>query len=168
MRKIFCTILLIAFHGSLIAQYQTEIIIEKDEFWWGCAVGLGATMPFERNVELFDISSQNKNNQVVPLLLSNCGRYLWSDSPFTFEMTNDRIIVKSAYEKPAVMKVGNTLKESFLTASKAHFQSSGVFPIPCFLPCHNTIPGLSLCTIRIRKMFCVMLKTSSNINSRQA
>lgn len=47
MKKILYTILLITIHGSLSAQYQTEIIIEKDEYWWGGAVGLGSGMPFE-------------------------------------------------------------------------------------------------------------------------
>ena len=140
MKKILYTILLITIHGSLSAQYQTEIIIEKDEYWWGGAVGLGSDMPFEGNVELFDLSLQNKNNQVVPLLLSNRGRYLWSDSPFTFEMNNDRIVVKSAYEKSAVVKAGNTLKESYLTASKAHFTPSGILPDTLFftMPQYNT------------------------------
>ena len=140
MKKILYTILLITIHGSLSAQYQTEIIIEKDEYWWGGAVGLGSGMPFEGNVELFDLSLQNKNNQVVPLLLSNRGRYLWSDSPFTFEMNNDRIVVKSAYEKPAVVKAGNTLKESYLAASKAHFTPSGILPDTLFftMPQYNT------------------------------
>jgi hypothetical protein len=46
MRKFLYIFLLIIIQGSLSAQYQTEIIIEKDEYWWGGAVGLGSTMPF--------------------------------------------------------------------------------------------------------------------------
>jgi alpha-glucosidase len=140
MKQFLYIILLIAIQGSLSAQYQTEIIIEKDEYWWGAAVGLGSTMPFKGNIALFDLSLQNKNNQVVPLLLSNRGRYLWSDSPFTFEVKNNQIIVKSAVEEPTIRKAGNTLKESYLAASKAHFPPSGILPDTLFftMPQYNT------------------------------
>lgn len=140
MKQFLYIILLIAIQGRLSAQYQTEIIIEKDEYWWGAAVGLGSTMPFKGNIALFDLSLQNKNNQVVPLLLSNRGRYLWSDSPFTFEVKNNRIIVKSAVEEPTIRIAGNTLKESYLAASKAHFPPSGILPDTLFftMPQYNT------------------------------
>lgn len=140
MKQFLYIILLIAIQGSLSAQYQTEIIIEKDEYWWGGAVGLGSSMPFEGDIELFDLSLHNKNNQVVPLLLSNRGRYLWSDSHFTFEVKNNRIIVKSAVEEPIIRKAGNTLKESYLAASKAHFPPSGILPDTLFftMPQYNT------------------------------
>ena len=120
--------------------FQTEIIIEKDEYWWGGAVGLGSSMPFEGDIQLFDLSLHNNNNQVVPLLLSNRGRYLWSDSPFTFEVKNNRIIVKSGVEEPTIRKAGNTLKESYLAASKAHFPPSGILPDTLFftMPQYNT------------------------------
>lgn len=142
MNKILNIFLIFLFQQALFAQqqFQTEIIIEKDECWWGGAVGLGSTMPFETKVELFDLSLQNKNNQVVPLLLSNSGRYLWSDSPFTFEVKDNRIIVNSVYEKTTIIKAGNTLKEAYLAASKAHFPPSGSLPDTLFftMPQYNT------------------------------
>lgn len=140
MRKFLYIFLLITIHGSLSAQYQTEIIIENNEYWWGGAVGLGSTMPFKGTIELFDLSLQNKNNQVVPLLISNSGRYLWSDSPFTFEMKNNRIIVKSVHEIPSVKDAGNTLKDSYLAASRAHFPPAGILPDTLFftMPQYNT------------------------------
>ncbi len=142
MKNSLYIFLLFIILGNLSAQQQlqTEIIIEKDEYWWGGAVGLGAQMPFEGKVELFNLSFHNKNNQVVPLLLSNQGRYLWSDSPFSFSMDENIITIQSSFEKPLIKNAGKTLKEAFLAASKAHFPPSGVLPDTLFftMPQYNT------------------------------
>ena len=142
MKKIIIIIALITTTFNLAAQNKnlTEINIEKDEYWWGAAVGLGSQMPIEGKIELFNLSFHNKNNQVVPLLLSNQGRYLWSDSPFSFSVDENKITIESAFEKPLVRKAGKTLREAFLAASKAHFPPSGVLPDTLFftMPQYNT------------------------------
>ena len=63
------------------SKYESKITSLEGEKWWGGAVGLGARMPFEGDLRLFDLSAENLNNQNVPLLLSSEGRYIWSDKP---------------------------------------------------------------------------------------
>jgi alpha-glucosidase len=121
-------------------EYQTVVTIEPDEYWWGGVVGFGSKMPYLQNVEIFDLSSQNENNQVVPLFLSNTGKYIWSDSPFCFEIRNNTIFIRSEYEKITVQQGGKTLREAYLTASKKHFPPSGILPDSLFfvVPQYNT------------------------------
>lgn len=142
MMKLLFIISIILCQINLTAQkiFTTEIEIENDEYWWGAAVGLGSQMPFEGQVELFNLSFHNKNNQIVPLLLSNKGRFLWSDSPFSFYVDKNKITVESAFEKPFVKETGKTLRDAFLAASKAHFPPSGMLPDTLFftMPQYNT------------------------------
>ncbi|MDR0542755.1 MAG: glycoside hydrolase family 31 protein [Dysgonamonadaceae bacterium] len=120
--------------------YDTAVPFEKDEYWWGGVVGIGSKMPYLQTVETFDLALQNENNQTVPLFLSNRGRYIWSDSPFRFEIKNNTIFIRSDYEKINVQQGGKTLKEAYLAASKKYFPPSGVLPDSLFfvVPQYNT------------------------------
>lgn len=132
---LFCPFLLTA-QNTL----TTDISIEKDEYWWGGVVALGAQMPYIQALNKFDLSLQNNNNQLVPLLLSNKGRYVWSDYAFTFEINENNIRIVSQYEKINVQKAGNTLREAYLSASQRHFPPSGKLPDELFfsMPQYNT------------------------------
>ena len=126
----------------LVAQteYKTVVDFEKNEYWWGGAVALGSKMPYLHALENFDLALQNNNNQVTPFFVSSAGRYIWSDSPFRFEVKDRAIIIRSRQEEIAVQKSGKTLREAFLTASKRHFPPSGVLPDSLFftMPQYNT------------------------------
>ena len=50
-------------------------------YWWGAAVGLGHEQPYT-DQPLFDLNTQDANNQLVPLFLSSDGEYMWSDKAF--------------------------------------------------------------------------------------
>jgi hypothetical protein len=62
------------------------------EKWWGGAVADGQQMPFgsephRRNLATsagFLTDDTDGANQSAPLLLSSCGRVVWSEHPFTF------------------------------------------------------------------------------------
>lgn len=125
---------------SLQAQYQTTIEFLDDEYWWGGVVALGAQMPYLKPVEEFDLSLQNGNNQVVPLFLSNRGRYIWSDRPFKFEIINNGLLINSEYEELTVNRAGTTLRDAYMAASSKHFPPTGSLPDPLFftMPQYNT------------------------------
>lgn len=110
-----------------------------NEHWWGCSVGNGALMPFTDNVPRFDLATEDANNQLVPLLLSDCGRYIWSDKPFAFSVT-DGIITIEAEQTVEVMQTGNTLRDAYLQAAKTYFPPSGTIPEEIFFtkPQYNT------------------------------
>jgi alpha-glucosidase len=145
MKKIILSILLPLFgllSFPLVAQavYETRIDFEDDEYWWGGVVVFGSKMPYLQPVAAFDLALRNEGNQTVPLFLSNKGRYVWSDLPFTFEINGRALHIKSPYEKVAVQQGGKTLKEVYLHASAKHFPPSGTIPDRLFfsVPQYNT------------------------------
>ena len=98
--------LVFAFCGNLLSQNTSKFPSLANEKWWGGFVALGARMPFDSNTEIYNLATQNFNNQNVPLLLSSEGRYIWSDQPFSFQMVNDTVVVYSNYEKPEIVVAG--------------------------------------------------------------
>ena len=121
------------------AQEVNRVVVDKDEYWWGAVVARGGLMPYVEPFS-YDIEHQNGNNQVVPLLLSNKGRYIWSDSPFQFSASKDSLIVQSNYDVVEVSQAGKTLKEAYLDASGKYFKPSGTLPDTLFFtqPQYNT------------------------------
>lgn len=121
--------------------YSTEFISLPNEKWWGAFVGYGHNMPYESNTRVFDLSKENFNNQLVPLFVSNKGRYIWCDKPFAFQFVNDTLKIYSDYESDIKTEVaGNTLREAYLAASKKHFPPTGKIPEAEFFskPQYNT------------------------------
>ncbi|MCC8171938.1 MAG: glycoside hydrolase family 31 protein [Parabacteroides sp.] len=121
-------------------KYESTVASLPGEKWWGGMVGLGSAMPFEGNLRLYDLAAENLNNQNVPLLVSSAGRYVWSDTPFSFRMENGELRLFSAYGPLEPVSAGNTLKEAYLAASAAHFPPSGELPDSLFfsMPQYNT------------------------------
>ncbi len=144
MKKASILFLIIMSFFSVGLYAQTEkvstIPFDENEYWWGGVVAYGSQMPYIKPVEEFNLALQNNNNQVVPLFLSNKGRYIWSDQAFRFEIKDKSIIIKSDYETINVVKAGNTLKDAYLAASTKYFPPSGVLPDPLFftMPQYNT------------------------------
>lgn len=126
--------------NSLFAQHTAKIPSLKNEKWWGGFVALGSEMPFDSNTAIYDLATQNFNNQNVPLLLSSQGRYVWCDQPFRFQMVNDTLVICSDYEQPEVTTAGKTLKEAYLAAATKYFPATGTIPKEVFFskPQYNT------------------------------
>lgn len=141
MRKIafsfICLLLTVLSYGQV---KETVISSEPGEHWWGGVVAFGSRMPYLQAVNEFDLSLQNYNNQVVPLFVSNKGRYVWSDEPFKFEVKDNALIVRSEYEKINVQQAGSTLREAYQVACMKHFPPSGTLPDELFftMPQYNT------------------------------
>ena len=101
-----------------------RITIEAGEVWWGGASAgrypLKAGDTYAEN--LIDCST-SAGNQFMPLLVSTRGRYVWSDEPFTFTLSNGVLSIGS--DRAQLVKAGNSLKEAYLAAQKAHFPCDG-------------------------------------------
>lgn len=126
---------------SLSAQtHEVNIPPLKNERWWGGLVALGNKMPFASTTPQYDMSRNNLNNQIVPFMLSSEGRYVWSEQPFRFQISNDTLKISSDYEAPKVVTAGKTLKDAYLTAAGKHFPPSGKLPAELFFskPQYNT------------------------------
>lgn len=141
------TLLLLLFIllGNSLAVYGQNVFTTvvsplKNERWWGGVVALGHQMPFGQQLALQDLARNNRNNQLVPCMISSAGRYIWAENPFRFEMKNGDLIVYSDSEKLEPVSAGTTLKEAQLAVAQKHFTSSGQIPEEEFfsLPQYNT------------------------------
>jgi alpha-glucosidase (family GH31 glycosyl hydrolase) len=103
-----------------------EIPLLSGEQWWGGAAADGHEMPFQTGFRR-DLRDAAKN-QVMPLLVSNRGRYIWSDDPFAFEVS-DRIVIHPHDGTP--IRVGDGYDDiagALAAAGEAYFPASGSIP----------------------------------------
>ena len=97
-------------------------------YWWGAAVGLGHEQPYT-DQPLFDLNTQDANNQLVPLFLSSDGEYMWSDKAFNFTVKNGTIRTSH----PVIpVKAGNTLRDAYMAAQARYFPANGQLPDTLF------------------------------------
>ncbi len=104
--------------------------------WWGASVGLGHEQPYT-NLPAFDLSTQDANNQLVPLFLSSEGEYMWSDGAFAFSAKDGVIETSVPMQR---VKAGTTLREAYLAAQLKYFPANGMLPDTLFftMPQYNT------------------------------
>lgn len=115
----------------------TTFKLLNNELWWGGSVCDGAHAPFGKDYFTRDLSSWKElspnnpeaSNQSAPLLLSTQGRYIWSDSPFTFTFNNHSLTICHQGDL-FTKKAGTTLAEAY------HAVSQEFFP-----PSNKTIPA---------------------------
>ena len=101
------------------------------ELWWGGVVQNGGDMPYGRAPWAVTLGHTNYN-QANPVMVSNKGRYLWSENPATtvhFKKLGGDVVVKQATNM--TFGVGHkTLRGAYLAAAKAHFPATGRVPDP--------------------------------------
>lgn len=107
---------------------DTAFSLLKDEGWWGGIVNRGGEMPFGNNSFSFDLFGNDDGNQAAPFLISNKGRYIWSNNPFAFNFRNDSLIIDKTNGPIVIKQKGNTLKDAYLDAAHKYFPSSGNWP----------------------------------------
>ncbi len=113
MKKMLVILVTGLFFLSVHAQQESlQLIIEANEYWWSGVVNEGFKMPLQQSfVYTINMYGDCKWNQAQPLLLSNKGRYIWSEAPFSVEVKNSNLCVYGT----AVLKsgkAGTTLKEA--------------------------------------------------------
>ncbi|MDR1004808.1 MAG: glycoside hydrolase family 31 protein [Prevotellaceae bacterium] len=141
IRNILLTALLLLSNCSLRAAGDTlRIEPLADEYWWGGVVALGRRMPYLHPLGEVDLSRDGYNNQLVPLLLSSKGRYVWSDRPFRFTVGERSIVLTADSPLPPIAVAGSTLRDAYLDACRKHFPPSGTLPDTLFfsMPQYNT------------------------------
>ena len=128
IRKIalLCVALTVTATSLLASQKEraTEIKIQNGEKWWGLVVDpLHLTLPFEGAFEI-DGARLSPDNYTANMMLSNRGRYVWSDTPLKVSFDGKRILVEpSSPEGKAVQieKSGRTLREAYLMCCHKNF-----------------------------------------------
>ncbi len=109
----------------------TEIPLLEGERWWGGGGADGQSQPYgiadSRRIDL-----RGHGNTSSPLLVSSCGRYVWSEKPFGYEFRAGRLVLDSDVERVEPVVAGKTLKDAYLAAAKAHMRFEGRTPPDIF------------------------------------
>lgn len=126
--------------GSAQAQHTSEITALAGEKWWGACTALGPLMPLEKETHTYSLQRDNLSNQAAPFLVSNYGRYIWSEAPFTFRFDGTKFRIDSPAGEIRAVKAGKNLREAFILGKNAHFGSNGQMPPDIFFgrPQYNT------------------------------
>lgn len=112
-----------------------------NEAWWGGRTADGVSMPFTAaSRHRAELSSNLRENQGAPLLLSSQGRYLWSDRPFTYEFVEGAIQLSGSMTPITLSEGHGNLRGAFRAAAARHFPASGRTPPELFftVPHANT------------------------------
>jgi hypothetical protein len=110
------------------AQDSHEIeLLDGEGFWGGCVTD-GRAMPFGRESFTRDLYGDTRGNQAQPLLISDRGRYVWSEEPFEFSFSGRMLKVTSDHGQIQIGRNGDTLREAFQYVSRAFFPSNGQIP----------------------------------------
>lgn len=102
----------------------------ENELWWGGCVQDGIKMPYGKEDSYFtqDLRGHLHYNQGVPLLLSNKGRYIWSEEPFKFVFQNNNVIIENNGEEIIFKEGYENLKGAYWAAMKNYFPPQNKMP----------------------------------------
>lgn len=92
--------------------------LQAGESWFGGITSVGSAMPWTAATKGFsrDLRKSNYANQSSPLLLSDKGRWVWCDNPFSFTFDKGRLAVTSSGKAPIHTGTadGGTLRSAYL------------------------------------------------------
>lgn len=138
MKKImlFATVMLVAV-SAMAREITSKIQSLPGEVWYGAytAEAFNGTpldqivfQPYPAEYKQKDLRYDNNSNQAAPLLLSNKGRYVWSEEPFAFSLHEGNLQLVSDTEQIEAVVAGKTLRDAYLAAMHKHFPASGRTP----------------------------------------
>lgn len=121
---------------------QTAIFeMLKNECWYGACAQSGFEMPFdEKSVHSVTLEPNTTPNQAAPVLVSNMGRFIWSDSGFDLDIKNGKITLSYIDGEPKMYEGYSNLKGAYKAAQEMFFAPSGKTPPKEFFakPQYNT------------------------------
>ncbi|WP_150273264.1 glycoside hydrolase family 31 protein [Paenibacillus tepidiphilus] len=98
----------------------------EGEYWWGGRTADGMDMPYGRALFAADLNSNHNGNQAAPLLISNKGRYIWSEAPFHFRLEEGSLTVGGG--EVLTGEGYGSLKGVFQQVSRTCFPPDGGIP----------------------------------------
>lgn len=102
----------------MISTYQ----MLQGEHWWGGSSDDGNAEPFDCTSVHHADYRLAASNQTMPLYVSDCGRYLWSENAFAVTIENGCFTFDGA--EVVLVEAGGTLCEAYLHAMQNHFPFS--------------------------------------------
>lgn len=109
---------------------RTVLKIAHDERWWAGVISQSHLMPLHDISYSFNSYGDTAGNQVQPLLISNQGRYIWSEDPFRFEFHDGAIYLSSRNDSVQTGQYGSTLKDVYQYVSRSFFPPANKVPAP--------------------------------------
>ncbi|MFS4418525.1 glycoside hydrolase family 31 protein [Maribacter sp. 2307ULW6-5] len=143
MRKqigyIITTIAILIGNPVVSQKPMQQLDLDADKNWWAGIISMGEMMPLSNSLTI-DMYGNNYGNQVQPLLLSDAGDVVWSETPFQFSYENGKLVAIGDYGTIAHHKAGKSLKEAFQYANANYFNASRRMPSEAFfrVPQYNT------------------------------
>ncbi len=106
---------------------RLQISLLPEEYWWGGAISDGINTPFGHSPSARNLSKLDEN-QGAPLLLSNKGRYVWCEAPFSYEF-KDGVLNIDPQTSEVIFEEGfENLQKVYGYVSKKYFPFSGKLP----------------------------------------
>jgi len=111
----------------------------RAEHWWGFSVGEGHNQPYT-SFRSFDMQHEDANNQLSPLLISDEGRYLWTDTAIIFSFKDGQPVLPKGVESAIHQAATPTLRGAYMEAMQTYFPPSRQLPDSLFFtrPQYNT------------------------------
>lgn len=106
---------------------RLTIQVADGEYWWVGIINHGSIMPLMQGYNA-NLHANLYGNQAQPLLLSNRGNLVWSETPFIITHRGESIELTKASGEFVQKKSGNSLKEAYKYASANFFPPSGAVP----------------------------------------
>lgn len=126
---LFLIILVFGFPYLSFSQSKPIIIkLLPNEYWWGGISNKGDIMPLSADKYTFNYLADDDGNQTSPLLISNKGRYIWSEKPYRFTFDKGLLTIDKSQGKIIQAKAGATLKSAYADLSAKYFPSTGKWP----------------------------------------
>jgi len=109
----------------------SRIPLLPGERWWGGGGGDGQNQPYgEGDSPRVDLRRAGFTSS--PLLVSSRGRYVWSERPFGYAFRDGALVLDSDAEEIAPVVAGETLRDAYLAAARAHLRFDGRMPPDVF------------------------------------
>ena len=108
---------------------QIELEVKEGEYWWAGLSALGHQTPYDKNsITSIDTWGDNRGNQAQPILLSNKGRYIWSEEPLKYEFNKGKLRVSTRKGEILSGESGDDLKSGFQYAVNNFFPPNHKIP----------------------------------------
>jgi len=109
--------------------FNHQFDILENETWWVGIIANAHLFPLTKESTYeFDFFGNTAGNQGQPLLISNQGRYIWNEEPFSFTLEDGTISCLCELADFQTGQAGSTLKEVYLHCSNSFFPPSGKIP----------------------------------------
>lgn len=115
-----------------------NIKILNNEYWWSGIIHEGIDMPLNENSEhVVNFNDFNTPNQVMPLMLSSKGRFIYSEEAYCASFSKGYISTDKVVE---LSETGNSLRDAYIGSQEKYFPFKRTRPAEEFFskPQYNT------------------------------